>query len=149
VVGNSTAWLADSVVTAGTAGVTLLAHDTSSFGAAALSAALDYTRFPGLELVDVALTRSAATNFIDKSVSAAIDRSDVTSVGDVRVEAVNAVEIAASAKANTVTASPVVLENFSLAAGGTYVVNMLLGTVTASIADSTVTTTGVDATTGE
>ncbi|KAF0119387.1 MAG: parallel beta-helix repeat-containing protein [Rhodospirillaceae bacterium] len=130
-----------------TQGVTVLARDESTFSATSKDFQANLGMFPSVEL-----GKAAASNEIHKSVLAMVENSTLTVTGGtVQVAAVNDMSISAETEAlatiNTIGGAGW-KTTYSLSLGGTAAWNEVLGSVTARMRDTTVTTAGTAEGTG-
>ena len=130
VAGATQAYIENSVVDlTSDQGVTVLAHDASSYTARSGDFDVDLTDFDGLAGLELEVV--SAINEINKDTVTRIDTSTVVANGSVRVHAVNDSTLSANAEGDTNLVDPLNL-------AGTLAANEVLGDVTASIEDSAV-----------
>ncbi|MFH1872234.1 MAG: DUF4347 domain-containing protein, partial [Pseudomonadota bacterium] len=137
--GSAKAYIEGSSVTAGAAGMSVFASDTSTVSAASTANAFDVL---GLSLpVDISV--AAARNQVNKDTEAYVKDSSATVAGDISLSALRNTVLSANAKSTAISSSvPLVSSPSALSIGGTYASNVVLGDVNAYISGGTITTTG-------
>src|SRR5262249_30662500 len=116
----------------------ILADDSSTITATASSFTFDFDWLP--VTASLHLSTSTAINVVNKEIEASVSNATVTAAGAIVVQAMNSMHVIGSAQTESLVPTGA-LTMASVSFGGTYVSNNLLGSISALVTDSTLTTT--------
>ena len=142
--GDVNASISKSVLTLGADGLSVSADDSSSATAFARPPGFDPGAAQSTDTSDssgtsIAFSRSSAIIVFGKNVHARIEGSSVTSAGSVLVKAMDSTNLNSQ---SIMSADATTSSGTSVAGGGSLAVNMINGSVDATISDSVISTTG-------
>src|SRR5262249_16063085 len=138
VYGSTKAIVSQASISATAGAVSILADDSSTITATASSFKLDFDWLP--VTASLHLSPSTAINIVNKEIEASVSNATVTAAGAIVVQAMNSMHVIGSAQTESLVPTGA-LTMASVSFGGTYVSNNLLGSISALVTDSTLTTT--------